>query len=88
MTNQEPAMMFDKDRAPSYDRMWTKLAPTRDAIHLLMRAILADLPVDARILCVGVGTGAELLVGEASPSGESCPSIPTMAIYDCAHRGI
>lgn len=61
MTNREPAIMFGKDRAPSYDKMWAKLAPTRDALHLLIHAILSNLPADARILCVGVGTGSELL---------------------------
>ena len=61
MTNREPAIMFGKDRAPCYDKMWAKLAPTRDALHLLIHAILSDLPADARILCVGVGTGSELL---------------------------
>ena len=35
-------------------------APIRDAMYFLLESAFADLPVDARILCVGVGTGAEL----------------------------
>jgi tRNA (cmo5U34)-methyltransferase len=87
MTNQEPAMMFDKDRAPSYDRMWAKLAPTRDAIHLLIRAILADLPVDARILCVGVGTGAELLdLAQAFPQWQFTAVEPAIPMLDICRQ--
>ncbi|MBC8166880.1 MAG: class I SAM-dependent methyltransferase [Bryobacteraceae bacterium] len=61
MKNQEPTIVFDQERASSYDRRWAKLAPMREAIHLLIRAILSQLPADARILCVGAGTGAELI---------------------------
>ena len=61
MKNQEPAVVFDQERASSYDKRFAKLAPLRDALHLLMRVILSELPTDAHILCVGVGTGSELI---------------------------
>ena len=61
MQNQEPSVVFDKERASSYDTQYAKLAPLSDAIHLLTRIILSDLPAEARILCVGVGTGSEML---------------------------
>lgn len=68
MKNQEPAIEFDRERASSYAQGWAKLAPTRAALHSLIRAILSDLPTDARILCVGVGTGTELIdLAEAFP---------------------
>lgn len=47
--------------ADAYDRRNSALAPISDSLHFLTRLVLADLPVDARVLCVGVGTGAEIL---------------------------
>jgi tRNA (cmo5U34)-methyltransferase len=61
MKNQEPAVVFDQERASAYDKRFAKLAPLRDAIHLLMHMILSELPTDAHILCIGAGTGAELI---------------------------
>jgi tRNA (cmo5U34)-methyltransferase len=53
--------MFDESHAATYDDRFAKLAPFRDALHLVTQFALAELPADARILCVGAGTGAELL---------------------------
>ena len=87
VTNQELAIAFDRERAPSYDKMWAKLAPTRDAIHLLIRAILADLPADARILCVGVGTGAELLdLAQAFPRWQFTAVEPAIPMLDICRQ--
>ncbi len=52
MQNQEPGIVFDKERASTYDKRVAKLAPLHDALHLLTRLILSELPADARILCV------------------------------------
>lgn len=51
----------EKESAATYDDRFAKMAPMRDALHLVAGAVLSDLPEDARILCVGAGTGAELL---------------------------
>ncbi len=61
MKNQESVVVFDQERASSYDQRFAKLAPMRNALHFLIRMVLSELPADARILCVGVGTGAELI---------------------------
>lgn len=60
MQREEVEALFDQ-HAASYDRQWTKLAPMREALHLLIRSVLADLPATARVLCVGAGTGSEVL---------------------------
>ncbi|MGC3981069.1 MAG: class I SAM-dependent methyltransferase [Steroidobacteraceae bacterium] len=51
--------LFDQ-QAAGYDIQWAKTAPIRHCLHLLLASFFAELPKDARILCVGVGTGAEL----------------------------
>ena len=61
MESPESAIVFDRERASSYDQQFETLAPIRDALHLQIRIILSKLPVDANILCVGVGTGAGLI---------------------------
>jgi tRNA (cmo5U34)-methyltransferase len=61
MEREELRAAFDQKCASGYDRQWQKLAPLRDALHLLMGAVLSDLRADARILCVGAGTGPEIL---------------------------
>lgn len=68
MKHQEPIIVFDKERASSYDAQYAKLDSRRDALNLFVHLVLADLPAEARILCVGVGTGAEMLdLAEAFP---------------------
>jgi len=65
---QAPDPAFQGDEASAYDNRFAKLAPFKEALHLVLSMALADLPVDARVLCVGVGTGAELLtLGPAHP---------------------
>lgn len=53
--------IFDRQAADAYDRRNSALAPISDSLHFLLRLTLEDLPTDARVLCVGVGTGAEIL---------------------------
>jgi len=61
MKNQQTTLVFDREFASSYDRRFAKLAPMHNALHLLIRMVLSELPNDARVLCVGVGTGSELI---------------------------
>lgn len=59
MNQNELKTLFDQ-QAASYDSQWAKTAPIRHCLHLLLDSMFSGLPADARILCVGLGTGAEL----------------------------
>jgi len=61
MKNNDPSAIFDENNADSYDANRSKLAAIIDSLHLCLRSILSSLPDDANILCVGAGTGAELI---------------------------
>ena len=59
MHRDEVTEIFQQ-QAASYDSQWAKTAPIRHCLHLLLDSLFAGLPADARILCVGVGTGTEM----------------------------
>jgi len=88
VTNQEPTVVFDQERASSYDKRAANLAPTRDALFLLTRVILSELPPDARLLCVGLGTGAELIdLAQAFPLWRFTAVEPAAPMLDvCRQR--
>lgn len=60
MRSDEIKAIFDQ-QASSYDERWARTAPIREALHFILEAVFAKLPADARILCVGAGTGAEIV---------------------------
>lgn len=88
MSSPTPSVFSDKAQAASYDERSARLASMYQALHWMTRAILADLPADARILCVGVGTGAELLsLARAFPHGHFTAVEPAAAMLDiCRQR--
>lgn len=59
MNQDELRALFDQ-QAAGYDAQWMKTLPIRHCLHLLLDSVFAELPVDARVVCIGVGTGAEL----------------------------
>ncbi|WP_296278662.1 class I SAM-dependent methyltransferase [Pseudoxanthomonas sp.] len=59
MQQHELDALFDQ-QAAGYDARWVRMAPIRDSLLFLMETVFADLPEDARVLCVGAGTGAEI----------------------------
>lgn len=48
-------------QADAYDENTARWAPLRQALDWLSRQVMSGLPEDANILCVGAGTGAEVL---------------------------
>lgn len=62
MSTESPSpVLFDAARAATYDEHSARIAPLRDPLLLITRLALAGLPPDAHVLCVGVGTGIELV---------------------------
>jgi len=59
VNREEIAELFDR-QAAGYDSQWSRMAPVREGLYFLAEAALTALPDDARVLGVGVGTGAEL----------------------------
>ncbi len=59
MRDEELKAVFDQ-QAPNYEKQWERMGPIRDGLHFILESIFVALPENARILCVGVGTGAEL----------------------------
>ena len=78
---------FDAQQAAGYDDRWAALAPLRDSLHLQMRLVLQGLPVDACILCVGAGTGTELIaLARFFPSWRFVAVDPSAAMLDLCKR--
>lgn len=87
MRNEELKALFNQ-QAAGYDKQWAGMAPIRDALYFLLDALFAGLPENARILCVGVGTGAELAhLAKRFPGWHFTAVDPSAAMLDiCRQR--
>jgi tRNA (cmo5U34)-methyltransferase len=88
MSSPTPSLTgFGPEQAAAYDARFAKFAPMRDALHLLAGAVLARLPDNARILCVGAGTGAEVLaLGQRFPHWRFTAVEPSGPMLDLCRR--
>lgn len=59
MNQDELRAVFDQ-QASGYEQQQQKLAPVHEGLHFQLEWIFSELPENARILCVGLGAGAEL----------------------------
>lgn len=84
MSADQKKFEFGEEQAAAYDAKFAALDPIKAGLHLVTRFAFGDLPTDARILCVGAGTGAEVLYLAAAFPGWSFtavdPSAPMLAL--------
>jgi tRNA (cmo5U34)-methyltransferase len=77
---------FDK-QAATYDEQWAKLAAFRDGVHLLMASLCGTLPKNARMLCIGAGTGAEVhFLADRFPDWNFVAVEPSAGMVDAAMK--
>ncbi len=87
MQNQQSPILFDQKVAASYDEKTALWVSGRDALFSLMRLIFAELPAEARILCVGVGTGTEMIaLAQAFPQCQFTAVEPASAMLDICRQ--
>ena len=87
MNPDEIKSIFDQ-QAAGYDAQWAKTQPIRGCLHLLLDSAFAELPSNAKILCVGVGTGAEMAhLALAQPQWRFAAVDPSGAMLDVC-RGL
>ncbi|WP_454865106.1 class I SAM-dependent methyltransferase [Pseudomonas rhizophila] len=89
MRSEDLKILFDQ-QAVSYDKQWERMTPIRAALYLLLESQFAGLPENTRILCVGVGTGAELAhLAERFPGWHFTAVDPSGAMLDlCRQRAV
>jgi len=83
-----PADFFTEELAKKYDDRNSRLAPISDGLHFLLRLVLEDCPENSRVLCVGVGTGADILaLAEAFPGWSFVGVEPSLSMLNvCRER--
>ena len=86
MNQDELKSVFDK-QASGYEEQQKKLAPVHDGLYFQLEWIFSELPKDARILCVGLGAGAELsYLANKFPSWRFTAVEPSGAMLDVCRQ--
>lgn len=80
---------FDRKTAESYDERFRKISPIRASLDFVIRIVLDDLPAHSRLLCVGVGTGTEIIdLANANPHWQFVGVEPSAAMLDVCREKI
>lgn len=86
MNQDELKAVFDK-QASGYEEQQKKLAPVHDGLYFQLEWIFSELPQAARILCVGLGSGAELsYLASRFPSWRFTAVEPSGAMLDVCRQ--
>ncbi|WP_054179532.1 class I SAM-dependent methyltransferase [Trabulsiella odontotermitis] len=59
--NTDTNDIFNSEFSHRYDASNSRFSAINGNLHFLITLLLSDLPIDAHILCVGVGTGTEII---------------------------
>ena len=88
MNDDELRDVFDR-MASGYDSKLARMAPINNGLYFLLESVLAGLPEEARILCVGVGTGAELIhLARVFPGWRFTAVEPSGAMIDTCRKRV
>lgn len=80
--------IFDNS-ASSYDSRNQKLSYIKNNLHNLMEVVFSELPENANILCVGAGTGIEILyLAKVFPNFSFTAVDPSEKMLDIAKKNI
>ncbi|HOI67852.1 MAG TPA: class I SAM-dependent methyltransferase [Thiomonas arsenitoxydans] len=87
MNQEELKAVFDK-QASGYEEQQKKLAPIHEGLYFQLEWIFSELPQAARIICVGLGAGAELsYLARRFPNWRFTAVEPSAAMLDvCRQR--
>lgn len=89
MTDKIVTQFFNQSTAAGYDDRALRISSIMDNLHFLIRLILQELPTDAHILCVGVGTGTEITrLAEIFPQWRFTGVDPSEAMLDVCRRRV
>jgi tRNA (cmo5U34)-methyltransferase len=88
MQRHQITAIFDQ-QAATYDQKWGHLAALNQALHLLANAVFSRLPAQAHLLCVGAGTGNEILAfAQRFPGWRFTAVEPSVPMLDVLHRRV
>ena len=78
---------FGQEQALAYDKRNAKLSAISESLYLKTRIILSELSADARILCIGAGTGTEIMyLAKAFPNWYFTALDPSESILNACRQ--
>lgn len=85
--NTEDLITVFEQQAGHYDARWQKVAPVYLGLYFLLESVFAPLNARSRVLCIGVGTGKELLYLAAKFPDWSFTAVePSLAMLEVCRR--